>query len=48
MPTAFSLFKIYFDVESMLNVLGSLLVKVTKGKTKTHHKITMDLIFLVE
>jgi hypothetical protein len=48
MPIAFSLLKIYFDVESMLNVLDSLLVKLTKGKTKTHHKITIHVIFLVE
>jgi hypothetical protein len=48
MPIVFSVLKIYFDVESLLNVLGSLLVKITKGKTKTHQKITIHVIFLVE
>jgi hypothetical protein len=32
----------------MLNVLSSLLVKLTKGRTKTHHKIIIHAIFLVE
>jgi hypothetical protein len=40
MPIA-SPFFIYFEGESMLNVLGSLLVKLTKNRTKTHHKITI-------
>ncbi len=47
MPILFSFF-IYFEGESMLNVLGSLLVKLTKGRTKTHHKIIIHAIFLVE
>jgi hypothetical protein len=47
MPTTSSFF-IYFEGESMLNVLGSLLVKLTKGRTKTHHKITIHAIFLIE
>jgi hypothetical protein len=38
----------YFEGESMLNVLGSLLVKLTKGRTKTHHKIIIHAIFLIE
>jgi hypothetical protein len=32
----------------MLNVLSSLLVKLTKDRTKTHHKIIIHAIFLVE
>jgi hypothetical protein len=32
----------------MLNVFGSLLVKPTKGGTKSHHKITIQAILLVE
>jgi hypothetical protein len=47
MPISSSWF-IYFEGESMLNVLGSLLVKLTKGITKTHHKIIIHVIFLVE
>jgi hypothetical protein len=47
MPISFSCF-IYFEGERMLNVLGSLLVKLTKGRTKTHHKIIIHAIFLVE
>jgi hypothetical protein len=47
MPISFS-FLIYFEGESMLNVLGSLLVKLTKGISKTHHKIIIHAILLVE
>jgi hypothetical protein len=47
MPISFSFF-IYFEGESMLNVLGNLLVKLTKGITKTHHKIIIHATFLVE
>jgi hypothetical protein len=47
MLTSFS-FLIYFESESMLNVLNSLLVKLTKIKTKTHHKIIIHAIFLIE
>jgi hypothetical protein len=53
LPRLFSMFIstsffIYFEGESMLNVLGSLLVKLIKGITKTHHKIIIHAIFLVE
>jgi hypothetical protein len=48
MPILFSFLKIYFEGESMLNVLGSLLVKLTKGRTKAHHNIIIHAIFLVE
>jgi hypothetical protein len=47
MPISFSFF-IYFEGKSILNVLGSLLVKLTKGRTKTHDKIIIDATFLVE
>jgi hypothetical protein len=47
MPIYFSCF-IYFEGESMLNVLGSLLINLTKGRTKTHHKIIIHAFFLVE
>jgi hypothetical protein len=43
-----SSFLIYFEGENVLNVLSSLLVKLTKGRTKTHHKIIIYAIFLVE
>jgi len=47
MPISSSFFS-YFEGQSMLNVLGNLLVKLTKGRTKTHHKIIIHVIFLVE
>jgi hypothetical protein len=47
MSISFS-FLIYFEGESMLNVLGSLFVKLIKGRTKTHHKIIIYAIFLAE
>jgi len=47
MPVYFSCF-IYFEGENMLNVLGSLLIKLTKGRIKTHHKIIIHAFFLVE
>jgi hypothetical protein len=36
-------FLIYLEDESMLNVLDILLVKLTKGRTKTHHKIIVHV-----
>jgi len=47
MPISSS-FLIYFEGESVLNVLGSLLVKRTKGRTKTHHKIIIHAILSVQ
>jgi hypothetical protein len=47
MPISFSFF-IYFEGKSILNVLGSLRVKLAKGRTKIHDKIIMDATFLVE
>jgi hypothetical protein len=47
MPISSS-FLIYFEGESMLNIFGSLLVKLTNGRIKTHHKIITHAIFLVE
>jgi hypothetical protein len=47
MPISSS-FLIDFEGKRILNVLGSLLVKLTKGKTKTHHKIIIHATFLIE
>jgi len=38
MPISSSFF-IYFEGKNILNVLGNLLVKLTKDRIKTHHKI---------
>jgi hypothetical protein len=47
MPISSSFFS-YFEGENMLNVLGNLLVKLTKSRTKTHRKIIIHAIFLVK
>jgi hypothetical protein len=47
MPISSSFFNL-FEGESMLNIFDSLLVKLTKGRIKTHHKIIIHAIFLVE